>query len=202
MYSLITASPKDWAAKTNIKVYAERQAQSCQYLEKVFRLISVRVFNLDRQFKEDLLSVFNYLLEIHRRQYKDLEAVTFIPQGENRKSHYFGSMYANYGLDPLALPDQLDNSQLCSLLGIQAVSYMRGRDRYDILRGCMQPANDLFRAIWAKFFMDATGNAIKVSELIAKYFGVPMTDEKIREVLTLEDRMMKRIWRRNNVTGA
>jgi hypothetical protein len=66
----------------------------------------------------------------------------------------------------------------------------------------MQPANDSFRAVWAKFFMDATRNAIKVSELIAKHFGVPRTDEKIREVLTLEDRMMKRIWRRNNVTGA
>lgn len=201
MYNLITASPKDWVARTNVRIYAERQAQSCRFLERVFGLIIARVSDVHGRMREDLSAVFDYLLVIHLRQYKDLEAVTSIPQDENRKSHYFDSMYSNYGLVPLALPEQLDASQLFSLLGIQAVSYMRGCDRYEILRNYTDPTNSPFKAVWARFLMDATRNAIKVSELMARHWDGRRTDDKIQEVLMLEDLMMKQIWRHNHVTG-
>ncbi len=198
-YRLITHTPTDWADKTNMVSYAERQAQSCQYLERTLDSIEKRVTNLKPELSSDLSDLFGYLVWIHRRQYKDLEALTPIPQVDDRKSYYFDTLYAHFNLSPSALPNQINEDQLLAMLAVQAVSYMRGRDRYNVLKSYMDEKNNRFRDVWGKFFIDATGNTSKVVELMYKHFGTDNSDKAIKETLKAEDEMMKGIWRHKNV---
>lgn len=199
VFGLITPSPRDWAEKTNIVRYAERQAQSCQYLERVFGEISSRTRQLMPGLRNGLDDLFAYLLGIHRRQYEDLAAVIPIPQDPDRKSYYFETMYRSFGLSPITLPENIGREDLFSILAIQAISYMRGRDRYDALRIYRAESNLKFIPVWSKFFWDATGNTEKVVNLMQHHYLSKNLAEKINQTILAEDKMMKNIWKHDGV---
>jgi hypothetical protein len=97
-------------------------------------------------------------------------------------------------LSPAQLPKEISKEDLLSILAIQVVSYMRGRDRYDILRSYEGESNRKFIPVWSKFFLDATGNTKKVLSFMDKHYSLVDLKERMDLVLIAEDKMMKDIW--------
>lgn len=195
-YNLHTNTPIEWAQKTDIVSYAQRQAQSCTYLESLFDEIE----NRTTKHKSELSDLFGYLRLVHRRQYTDLKELTEIPNVENRKSFYFDNLYSTFGLSTSELPEQLAEDDLLMILAIQAISYLRGQDRYRILKDYTGEANASFKDVWAKFYNDANGNAAKVFSFIYNHFEQSKVEAKIEEVIKAEDNVIQIIWRHKNVT--
>ncbi len=193
--SLISYTQKEWAQKTNIVDYAQRQAQSCNYLEKLFDDIEKRT----KKHRKDLSELLGYLRIVHRRQYTDLEKVTTIPIND-RTSFYFDTLYSAFNLSPQSLPESLHENDLLNILAIQAVSYVRGKDRYRILKDYESKENEVFRSIWTKFYRDATGNAVMVFNFLYNHFDKRKVDEQVNKVIKAEDDLIHTIWRHKNVT--
>ena len=88
----ITPSPQQWVEQLDIRNYAVRQAQSCEYLETYFAGITSHL-NFGRQEVGELLE---YLLTIHRRQYADISARIPVPHDPHRTSFYFQEMASKH----------------------------------------------------------------------------------------------------------
>ncbi|MBI1968534.1 hypothetical protein HYS49_01350 [Candidatus Woesearchaeota archaeon] len=196
-YELISATPDDWARKTDIVTYAQRQAQSCTYLEKVFDAVEQRM----ESYRAELSDLFGELRLVHRRQYADLEHLIAIPRIDDRKSFYFDRLYSAFKLSPLELPELLAKDDLLAILAIQAVSYVRGRDRYRLLKDHEETDNAAFKPVWAAFYNDAAGNAAKVFQFMDAHFDKNKTEEKVYNILEAEDEVIHTIWRHNHVTA-
>lgn len=194
-YELITNTKIEWAQKTNILEYGQRQAQSCLYLEILFDQIERRtVLHLS-----ELSELFRYLRLVHRRQYLNLEDLINIPKVADRKSFYFENLYSAFNLSTSELPEQFTEDNLLSILTIQATSYLRGKDRYKILKEYNSKENELLRAVWTKFYSDATGNAEKVFDFMYGHFDKAKVEEKIKKAIKSEDDLIHAIWRYKNV---
>jgi hypothetical protein len=179
-YELLTKTPSGWLEQLDLDQYAIRQAQSCDYLEKTFSSINPQSLELE--------NLFSNLLNVHRRQYDDLSSVVDVPAVDGRKSFYFDQMYGHFGLST----DDLSNTNgddLLTILSIQAVSYLRGEDRYVLLKDENIPYSD----VWNKFYQDAGSNAKLVFEFLDSSFY--NCDNKIREVVKVEDELIHKIWR-------
>lgn len=193
-YNLITPTNEDWSKKTDIISYSVRQAQSCKYLDKAFTEILSKTEDTDGELK----ILLDYLNNIHKIQYQDLIAVVDVPEDKNRKSFYFEYLYKNWGLNASALPDKINNDQILMILVIQAVSYLRGHDRYKILKDYMDQPKDI-RLVYLKFWSDAITNAEKVLQYLDNHFDKKLVQEKIKEVIKEEDKMIHKIWKYNEV---
>ena len=82
-------------------------------------------------------------------------------------------------------------------LVIQAVSYLRGKDRYRLLKEFESEENRIFRPVWGAFFRDAGTNAEKT---IAVSILLGLNEDQLHRTLSIEDAVMKDIWRHNHVT--
>ncbi len=196
-YNIITNTRIEWAQKTNILEYGQRQAQSCSYLEILFDQIESRTI----LHSSELSELFKYLRLVHRRQYADLEDIIKVPKVIDRKSFYFDKLYSAFNLSTSKLPEQLTEDNLLSILAIQAISYLRGKDRYKILKEHNSKDNESFRMVWTKFYSDATGNAEKVFEFIYSHFDKSKVEEKIKDVIRSENSLIHAIWRHKNVAS-
>ncbi len=194
--TLLTLTSEEWAQKTDIVSYAQRQAQSCAYLETLFDEIENRSIN----HKSELSDLFGYLRLVHKRQYTDLEELTKIPNVKDRKSFYFDNLYSTFCLSTSELPEQLAENDLLTILAIQVVSYLRGNDRYRVLKDYTGKDNESFKDVWAKFYNDATGNAATVFSFICSHFDKSKVEAKVEEVIKAEDNLIGIIWRHKNVT--
>lgn len=180
---LIKNTPGKWVEWIDIKNYAQRQAQSCVYLEKMFGKIKQPV----------CAPIFKYLINVHRRQYQDLSDVVFIPRDANRKSFYFDNMYKAFNLstDKLEIKGEGD---LIVIFAIQMISYLRGKDRYKLLKEFGAKENAPFVHVWKKFYQDAGGNAEKTFEFMRDSFDKLLTQETIQKAIIAEDKLMRDIW--------
>lgn len=194
-YNLLTNTPKNWIEKTDIRKYAERQAKSCTYLYSIFNRIT-------KSAEDDsgLRVLFSYLEGIHRRQYKDLLELTCITNPDERESYYFESLYSKFGMHPERI-DFLDDASLMTVLCIQAVSYLRGNDRYNLLQESDFDDNKMFISTWKKFYGDSLGNVKKVINFLHSRFEPINVYRKMQEVILNEDKIIKDIWRYKNVTA-
>ncbi|MBI4451085.1 hypothetical protein HY642_03860 [Candidatus Woesearchaeota archaeon] len=180
---LLTRSPVQWAVKEDIEAYAVRQAQSCKYLGVLFGMIE-KNFPKTKQ-------LLGALLCVHVRQYQDLAALIDVPDGP-RASHYFDAMYAAMWVNPTdTAPVALER-----ILAIQGVSYLRGEDRYFLLKGYDSPQNQRFKPVWQRFHKDAGGNAERVFNFMAGFEGNAAV---IAAALHVEDKVMREVWRHNDV---
>lgn len=137
---LITKSPPQWLHKTNIPQYAQRQAQSCVYLEELLPHLAHRAGPL----ATEVARLFDYLVHVHQRQYDDLAQCITIPVAEQRTSFYFDHLYGVFGLAPTALPEALAHDKLLAILVIHGVSYLRGQERYALLQAYQVAPNQPF----------------------------------------------------------
>jgi hypothetical protein len=185
---LITLTPPGWAAKTDIVRYAERQAQSCEYLLQLFSRITLP------QPKK----LFGYLGKIHLRQYQDLAAITSIPEDANRKSFYFDWLYDHFNLSTDKL-ERISTDMLQAMLAIQQVSYLRGHDRYRVLKDYEGQVNIPFKKVWERFFRDAITNAQKVQECLSENYSELSNKITLLKVIAKEDELINIIWRHNHV---
>jgi hypothetical protein len=183
--------------RTNIARYAQRQAQSCAYLEHLFADIAARAGD----FAPHLAPLFARLVAVHQRQYHDLAQHVTIPATEQQRSFYFEHLYAAMGLSALTLPDHLSRDDLLAILAIQGVSYLRGQDRYDLLRTYQAAANQPFIPVWQQFYQDATTNASRVFTFIGDHFPASQVEPLVNAVLATEDLLMRDIWRYNQVSS-
>jgi hypothetical protein len=192
-YSLISRTNLRWAEKTDIESYAVRQATSCDYLEKLFdNILEISEIN-----KPELSLLFDKLQKVHRRQNQDLKALIEVSKKDDRRSFYFESMYEYFGLSLVRLPKHFDQKDLLAILLVQYVSYLRGKDRYEILKGYNKGQNKRFVGVWSKFYDDAGSNAQIVLSFIQSHFADQDYTKKIQQVLLIEDRLMEKIWRKN-----
>ncbi|MBI4440642.1 hypothetical protein HY639_00595 [Candidatus Woesearchaeota archaeon] len=189
-YALLTPTPKQWLDKCNIPDYARRQAESCLYLEKLFARIEKE--------HQELHDLFTYLLNVHKRQYDDLAQAIDVTYPENRRSFYFEQLYAAAGIALDGISYISDD--ILSILAIQAVSYLRGHDRYRLLKEDASVQNTPYRWIWNCFYQDAGKNAEMVFETIRRLYG-PTGDQRIHEIIAYEDMVIHRIWRKHHVIG-
>ncbi|MHA1690100.1 MAG: hypothetical protein ACTSU7_00550 [Candidatus Heimdallarchaeaceae archaeon] len=196
-HNLLTNTPTEWAQKTDIVSYAKRQAQSCIYLDTLFSEIE----NKTTKHREELSYLFEYLRSVHRRQYANLEELIEIPNVDDRRSFYFDNLYSALDLSTSKLPEPIAEDKLLTILAIQAVSYLRGQDRYRILKDYANKDNDAFKDVWARFYNDATRNAAKVLEFIYDHYEQSKVEAKVKKVIELEDNLIKLIWRHKNVTS-
>lgn len=194
-HQLLTASPRQWVEKTNISHYAQRQAQSCTYLEELFARIEARAGDL----ASPLSRLSGRLVSVHQRQYRDLAQRVAIPSADQRTSFYFEQLYAAWHLSPVDLPDHLTSDDLCTILAIQGVSYLRGQDRYAMLRTYEAAANQPFIALWQQFYQDATTNAEIVFAFLPDHYTAEQVEATVAAVIAAEDTVMRAIWRHNQV---
>lgn len=192
---LITASPQAWVEQTDIGAYAQRQAQSCTYLEVLFVDILRRVNEPAR----DLTALFGYLTQVHRRQYRDLAQCITLPDAPARSSFYFDTLYAAFHLTPAALPTPLAKSDLMTILAIQGVSYVRGHDRYRLLQAYAATVNQPFVPVWQRFYQDAHKNAERVCAFLDAHFAEESVAQTLDAVLRAEEQVMRTIWARQQI---
>lgn len=190
-FSLINNTNCRWLESVNIRNYAIRQAQSCTYLEILFNVILGRVQNPSK-----LSELFQYLINVHRRQYEDICHRGFVPDDDNRESFYFNSMYESFGLSPNKLPEIITDSELMNILAIQAVSYLRGHDRYQLLKTHRTDKNFYYIKVWEKFYVDARLNAMTTFNYLFDNFDTKVVESLIKKVLINEDKTMQKIWRK------
>ncbi|MCT4574906.1 MAG: hypothetical protein N4A43_01480 [Alphaproteobacteria bacterium] len=180
---LLTMTSQRWLRTLDCNQYAIRQAQSCEYLDAAFTDVIAK-----NPKQKDLPELLNYLNGIHKRQYADIAEVIDVPKAPNRKSYYFDSIYAGFDMD------------LPTMLTIQGVSYLRGQDRYRLLKGHQANENLPFVNIWKKFYQDAGTNAERTFAYVGEKFSKQFED-KLPKVLAREDAVMHNIWRHNKRNG-
>jgi hypothetical protein len=176
---LITNSPTHWLQTLDCRKYAIRQAQSCEYLDVLFSDILSQY-----PTQKGLSLLLGYLNEVHKRQYSDIANVIAVPKAPNRKSFYFDAIYAGFNID------------LLTILTIQGVSYLRGKDRYSLLKEYKHERNLPFINIWQKFHKDASTNAEKTFS----YLNINFPNEfktQLPKVLAKENEVIHNIWRHN-----
>lgn len=190
-FSLLT-SPANWLSKTNIQDYARRQAESCEYLEKLFPVIERRIKPYSEIVISDLLSP---LLKVHRRQFKELTATlpSYLP--EDRESYYFNFMYRVEGLNHPLDDSILTKDEVFKLLLIHGFSYIRGADRYNLLKEYQDSSNDPYRSVWKDFYQDASSNWKRTWKFIGKNFSSADKKPLIENVVLNETDLMREIWK-------
>ena len=87
-----------------------------------------------------------------------------------------------------------------TILAIQGVSYLRGQDRYRLLRERDYPDTPALKHVYANFYDDAGANARRVFDYIFSAYRKETATAAIRAALQAEDSVIKIIWRRNHVT--
>lgn len=100
------------------------------------------------------------------------------------------------------LPERIAEDELLTILSIQAVSYLRGHDRYAVLKEYSGENNRPFRGVWTKFYDDAINNADKVFEFIYHNFEKSQSSQRIIDVIQSEDDLIHAIWRYKDVKSA
>jgi hypothetical protein len=190
--SRLVPSPARWATDCNVVSYAVRQATSCTYLKVLFpRIVAAAPLHT----RERLEKLFSELARCHGRQFDDLARRVEIPEQEGRASYYFDSMYA---LASVPRDLQLLNARdLASLLAVHAVSYLRGHERYALLKGVSTPANALLKEVWEKFFYDAPRNARLVVHCMFDLFPRECAENVLTDAIFHEARVMASVWNRS-----
>ena len=203
-FKLETPSPTEWIEQLNITKYAYRQSLSCIFLDKMYSKI-INQFPWSKD--ESVVRLLTYLSKVvHKRQFNDLDIMHesfeeygrphFIPETvhddstfEYNTSHYFNQLYAFHNLKPFHF-DNMSESDIMNIFIIQYVAYLRGADRYSLLRDY---PND-FQTQWQNFFYDAVGNASNVFYYLLRNYENADVYMKIAETIKFEDKLIKSIW--------
>ncbi len=184
-------SPESWVGKLDVVSYAERQATSCEYLQRLFpEILAATPSELRIRINE----LFTELAICHRRQFKDLSDVVVVKPVSDRHSFYFDSMYQRSGIPDTLVTDGLSQESLLNLLAVHAVSYLRGHERYLIIRDFASIGNQSLQAIWRKFSHDAPRNARLTIECMLDLFGENAVRAALKKTVNNESLVMKSIF--------
>jgi aromatic-amino-acid transaminase len=184
-------SPESWVVELDVVSYAERQATSCEYLERLFPEILAAT---PTESKIRINDLFTELTICHRRQFKDLSDVVAVKPVSDRQSFYFDSMYQRSGIPDSLVIEVLNQESLLSLLAVHAVSYLRGHERYLILRDSESRENQSLRGIWRKFSHDAPRNARLTIECMLDLFDENAVRAALKKTANNESIVMKSIF--------
>lgn len=211
-FKLETNTPYEWVEKLNINNYAYRQAISCIFLEKLYSEILVYWYK-----DESIRRLLTYLSKVvHKRQYNDLghimnesfeelsKRANFLKPGEIKKStydfepsFYFQKLYSFHGMELYEFENLKREDHIMNIFVNQYVAYLRGADRYSMLRNYNIDNN--FKNQWENFFYDAFGNASNVLYFLLRNFNNTNVYMSIAETIKYEDRLIKSIWKHNDI---
>lgn len=179
-------SPMGWPKVTDLPEYVRRQGQACLYMYDI----------LDRLRKAEprLAGVLDDLRQVHQEQETAIRQYTSFPS-ISRSSFYFDSLYHKVlGIKGIEnLPDA--PAQRVSLFLIHVVGYLRGWDRYNLLRA-YEPSD-----LWVRLFPQAWSNASLLAEAMADLYGAVPLLTAWPEVAIRESHLMRRIWKHKGLSS-
>lgn len=181
----IAHSPLGWPKAIDLDEYARRQGQACIYMYDILDRL--------RAAEPRLASTLDELREVHQSQEEAVRQHTqFDPT--LRSSFYFDSLYRDVlGIEGIQnLPEV--PAQRVALFLIHIIGYLRGWDRYMLLRA--YPPEDL----WTYLFPQAWQNASILADDVARVYGTEPMLMAWPVVVDRETNLMRSIWKREGLS--